>query len=51
MLTINMGSANVTCTAANLPKQMPTTKVFAMHLAMIGFRKLRVAWRSISLTY
>jgi len=42
MLTINMDSANVTCTTANLPRQMLTAKLFTMHLAMIGFRKLRV---------
>ena len=46
-----MDSANVTCTTANLLSQMLTTKLFAMHLAMIGFRKLRVVWRSITLTY
>jgi len=32
-------------------KEMLTTKLFTMHLAMIGFRKLRVVWRSISLMY
>jgi len=42
MLTINMDSANVTCTTASLPRQMLATMLFTMHLAMIGFRKLRV---------
>jgi len=51
MLIINVDSANVTCITANLPRQMLTTKLFTMHLAMIGFRKLRVMRRSISLTY
>jgi len=37
-----MDSENVTCTTANLPRQMLTTKLFTMHLAMVGFRKLRV---------
>ena len=41
-LTINMDSAMVILTAANLPRQILTTKLFTMHLAMIGFRKLRV---------
>jgi len=48
---IQHGFSNVTCTTANLPRQMLTAKLFTIHLAMIGFRKLRVEWRSISLTY
>jgi len=42
MLTINVDSANVTCTTASVPKQMMTTKLFTMHFAMVSFRKLRV---------
>ena len=42
MLTINVDSANVTCTTVSLPRQMLTTKLFIMHFAMVGFRKLRV---------
>jgi len=38
MLTINVDSANLTCTT----RQMLTTKLFAMHLAMVGFRRLWV---------
>ena len=30
---------------------MLATKLFTMHFTMIGFRNLRVVWRSISLTY
>ena len=44
-------SADVTWTTASLPRQMLTTKLFIMHFARIGFRKLQVVWRSISLTY
>jgi len=36
MLTINVYSANVTCTTASLPRQILTTKLFAMHVAMVG---------------
>jgi len=50
MLTIKVDSANVACTAARLPRQMLTTKLFTMHFAMDGFRKLLVVWRWISLT-
>ena len=42
MLTINVDSANVTCTTASLPKQMLTTKLFTMHFAVVGFRKIWV---------
>jgi len=45
-----LGFSNVTWTTANLPRQMLTTKLFTMHLAMIGFWKLWVVWRSIFLT-
>jgi len=51
MLTINMDSANITCTTSNLQRQMLTTKLFAMYLAMIGFRMLWAVWSSIYLTY
>ena len=37
MLTINVNSADVTCTTVSLPKQMLTTKLFTMHLAVVGF--------------
>jgi len=33
MLTINVDSANVTCTTASVPRQMHTTKLFTMHFA------------------
>ena len=45
VLTINVDSANVTCTTASVPRL--TTKLFAM----VGFKKLWVVWRWISLTY
>jgi len=45
------GFSNVTWTTASLPRQMLTTKLFTMHFAMVGFRKLWVVWRLISLTY
>jgi len=48
---MNFDSANVTCTIASLPRQMLTTKLFTMHFATVGFRKLVVVWRSVSLTY
>jgi len=51
MLTINVDSADVTCTTDSLPRQMLTTKLFTMHLARVGFRKLWVVWRLIYLTY
>jgi len=40
MLTINVDSANVTCTTASVPRL--TTKLFTMHFAMVGFKKLWV---------
>jgi len=40
MLTINVDSANVTCTTVSLPRQMLTQKLFTMHLATVGFSKL-----------
>jgi len=45
MLTINVDSANVTCTTSSVPRQMLTAKLITMHFAMVGFRKLRVVWR------
>ena len=42
MLTINMDAATLPGQQQNLPRQMLTTKLFTMHLSMIGFRKLRV---------
>jgi len=42
MLTMNVDSANVTCTTASLPRQMLTTKLFTMHFAMVGFRNIWV---------
>jgi len=42
MLIINVDLANVTCTIAGVPRSMLTTKLFTMHFAMVGFRKLRV---------
>jgi len=51
MLTINVDSANVTCTIASIPRQMLTTKLYTMHFAMAGFKTLWVVWRQISLTY
>jgi len=51
MLKINVDSASLTYTTVSLPKQMLTTKLFTMHFAVVGFRKLRVVWRLISLTY
>jgi len=33
---------DVTCTTVSLPRQMLTTKIFTMHLATVGFRKLWV---------
>jgi len=42
MLPINVDSANVTCTTASLPRPMLTTKLFTIHFAMVGFRKLLV---------
>jgi len=38
MLTINVDSANVTCTTASVPRQLLTTKLFTMHLPMVGFK-------------
>jgi len=40
MLTINLDSADVTCTTASVPVQMLTTKLFTMHFAMVAFNKL-----------
>jgi len=37
MLTINVDSANVTCTTSSVPTQMLTTKLFTMHLSMVAF--------------
>jgi len=51
MLTINVDSANVTCTTASVPRQILTTKLFTVHFAIVGLKKLWVVWRSISLTY
>jgi len=51
MLTINVDSTKVTCTTVSLPSQMLTSKLFTMHFAMVGFRKLWVVWRLNSLTY
>jgi len=51
MPTINMVSANGTCTTVGLPRQMLTTKLFTMHFAMVRFRKLWVVWRLISLKF
>jgi len=31
MLTINVDSANVTCTTASVPRQVLTTTLFTMH--------------------
>ena len=39
------GFSNVTWTTASLPRPMLTAKLFTMHFAMVGFRKLRVVWR------
>ena len=39
------GFSNVTWTTVSLPRPMLTTKLFTMHFAMVGFRKLRVVWR------
>jgi len=44
------GFSNATYTTASLPRQMLTTKLFTMHFPMVGFSKLWVVWRSISLT-
>jgi len=38
MLTINVDSANVACTTPSVTRQMLTTKLFTMHLAMVGFK-------------
>jgi len=38
MLTINVDSANVTYTTAILQRQMLTTKLFTMKLAMFDFK-------------
>jgi len=51
MLTVNVDSANLACPTVSLPRQMLTTKLFTMHLAMVGFRKLWAVWRLISSTY
>jgi len=45
------GFNNVTWTTASLPRQTLTTKLFTTHFATVGFRKLWVVWRLISLTY
>ena len=42
MLTINVDSANVTCTTASVPRKVLTTKLFTMHFAVVGFEKLWV---------
>jgi len=42
MRTINVDSANVTCPTVSFPRQVLTTKLFTMHLATVGFRKLWV---------
>jgi len=42
MPTSSVDSANVTCTTVSVPRQVLTTKLFTMHLAMVGFRKLLV---------
>jgi len=47
MLTINVDSANLSCTKASSPRQMLTTKLFTMHLATVGFKKLGVVWKLI----
>jgi len=42
MLTINVDSANVTCRTAILSRQMLTAKLFTIHFATVGFRKIWV---------
>jgi len=42
MLAINVDSANVTCTTASVPRQMLTTKLFTMHIAMVGLGNIWV---------
>jgi len=42
MLAINVDLASVTCTTASVPRQMLTTKLYTMHFAMVGFKKLWV---------
>jgi len=38
MLTINVDSANVICTTDSVSRQTLTTKLFTMHLEMVGFK-------------
>jgi len=46
----NRGFSTVIYTTACLLRQMLTSKLFTSNFAMIGFRKLWVVWRSVSLT-
>jgi len=40
MLAINVDSANVTCTTSSLSRKMLTTKLFPIHFAVVGVKKL-----------
>ena len=45
MLTLNLDSANITCTTASLSRQILSTKLFIVHFAPYGSCRDQFLWR------